>query len=216
MYSEHSAAIAAPPQRRRRQALACLQCRRRKIKCDQNKPCSQCQRSKDAICTYGSDSNPVRPYGSLLGNDIPHSYSQLAAHSQAGARHELESMFQIPTPQCSTAAASAAHSPHSTAASRVTGSDLSESHAIISKYPIQGLRTLVDDLQEQTAPSWYTPDIERHVPDRECMPDVSLSLRQRPLKTKLFGENHWMNHFTQVGSSLHRLFMWKNTKKIQV
>jgi hypothetical protein len=29
-----------------------------------------------------------------------------------------------------------------------------------------------------------------------------LSLRQYPLKTKLFGENHWINYFIQVGSAI--------------
>jgi hypothetical protein len=43
-----------PPRKRRRPALSCVQCRRRKIKCDRNDPCDRCIRSKNAICTYAS------------------------------------------------------------------------------------------------------------------------------------------------------------------
>ena len=181
MYSEHSAAIAAPPQRRRRPALACLQCRRRKVKCDQNNPCSRCQRSKDAICTYSSDPNLSWPSGSVKGHDVR-------------ARYQLESILQFPALGSSAATTSAAHSPHSNVTSRFAESDSPESRAIIAKYPpVEG---------EQTAPaSIHTPDIERHVTDRESIPDSSLGPRQYLVKPKLFGENHWMNHFTQVGSS---------------
>ncbi|OHW95835.1 C6 zinc finger domain-containing protein [Colletotrichum incanum] len=40
--------------KRRRPALACEQCRRRKVRCDRNLPCSTCIRSKHALCTYTS------------------------------------------------------------------------------------------------------------------------------------------------------------------
>lgn len=39
------------PRRRRRPALACLDCRRRKIKCDRNDPCAHCVSTKTQ-CTY--------------------------------------------------------------------------------------------------------------------------------------------------------------------
>lgn len=46
------------PRRRRRPALACQICRRRKIKCDQNDPCSHCVRHKvQCVYTLYADSN---------------------------------------------------------------------------------------------------------------------------------------------------------------
>jgi hypothetical protein len=45
----------APPRKRRRPALSCEQCRRRKIKCDRNYPCGQCLQSKTASCSYSPD-----------------------------------------------------------------------------------------------------------------------------------------------------------------
>ncbi|KAK1657008.1 fungal-specific transcription factor [Colletotrichum godetiae] len=45
--------------KRRRPALACEQCRRRKVRCDRNLPCSTCVRSKHALCTYTSQTKPA-------------------------------------------------------------------------------------------------------------------------------------------------------------
>ncbi|KAI0900221.1 fungal-specific transcription factor domain-containing protein [Annulohypoxylon nitens] len=43
--------IQRQPRRRRRPALSCLECRRRKIKCNRNEPCAHCVSSK-LQCTY--------------------------------------------------------------------------------------------------------------------------------------------------------------------
>lgn len=42
----------APPRKRRRSALSCVECRRRKINCDRRMPCSHCMQLKSMICTY--------------------------------------------------------------------------------------------------------------------------------------------------------------------
>ncbi|KAH8594962.1 hypothetical protein B0O99DRAFT_624053 [Bisporella sp. PMI_857] len=182
MYSEHTAAVAAPPQRRRRPALACLQCRRRKIKCDQSKPCNQCQRSRDVVCTYDSDLNP---------------HNSRQGHINI-VRHELEAKFQLHTPESSIAATSAAHSPQTITASNSAKPNHSGHHAAPEYSSVEGFRTFVDTSSiEPTPASWYSPDVERHVTDRESMPDLSVKLRKYPLKTKLYGENHWINNFTQ-------------------
>ncbi|KDN71058.1 putative fungal specific transcription factor domain-containing protein [Colletotrichum sublineola] len=49
----------APRKKRRRPALACEQCRRRKVRCDRNLPCSTCVRSGHALCTYTSQTKPA-------------------------------------------------------------------------------------------------------------------------------------------------------------
>ena len=40
------------PRKRRRPALACASCRRRKVKCDRNSPCGQCTLRNSDLCTY--------------------------------------------------------------------------------------------------------------------------------------------------------------------
>lgn len=53
------------PQRRRRPALSCLECRRRKIKCDRNDPCTHCVSAK-LRCAFKFYSNG--PATSLQGS----------------------------------------------------------------------------------------------------------------------------------------------------
>ncbi|KAI0097760.1 hypothetical protein GGR51DRAFT_540221 [Nemania sp. FL0031] len=58
--------IEEPPRRRRRPALSCVACRRRKIKCDRASPCARCI-STNTRCTYracSSDTDAVRTYSS--------------------------------------------------------------------------------------------------------------------------------------------------------
>ncbi|KAI6779412.1 uncharacterized protein J7T54_005226 [Emericellopsis cladophorae] len=43
--------MSTPPKKRRRPALACHECRRRKIRCDQQKPCTNCK-SKSLDCEF--------------------------------------------------------------------------------------------------------------------------------------------------------------------
>jgi hypothetical protein len=43
------------PRKRRRPALACAPCRRRKVKCDRNSPCGQCTQRNSDSCTYTED-----------------------------------------------------------------------------------------------------------------------------------------------------------------
>jgi len=56
-----------PRRRRRRPALSCVECRRRKIKCDRNNPCSHCVSTK-ARCTYRvyNDGPALGPYTEQL------------------------------------------------------------------------------------------------------------------------------------------------------
>ncbi|KAF2143542.1 uncharacterized protein K452DRAFT_317031 [Aplosporella prunicola CBS 121167] len=46
------------PRKRRRPALACEQCRKRKVKCDRHTPCEQCVRTKNEPCIYLSQDPP--------------------------------------------------------------------------------------------------------------------------------------------------------------
>lgn len=56
------AAVSGPdqaPKKHRRPALSCVQCRRRKVKCDRNIPCNRCTQSKNTVCQYDPE-GPAR------------------------------------------------------------------------------------------------------------------------------------------------------------
>ncbi|KAK1486162.1 hypothetical protein CABS01_13379 [Colletotrichum abscissum] len=46
---------------RRRRALACIECRKRKLRCDHNRPCSKCQRAKNRTCVYPANAPLASP-----------------------------------------------------------------------------------------------------------------------------------------------------------
>ena len=45
------------PRRRQRPGLSCLECRRRKVKCNQARPCDQCTKGRRPGCSYGPRNN---------------------------------------------------------------------------------------------------------------------------------------------------------------
>ncbi|KAF2439046.1 hypothetical protein P171DRAFT_370465 [Karstenula rhodostoma CBS 690.94] len=51
-----------PRRRRRRPAVSCTLCRRRKIRCNRETPCSNCTRSRSSVCEY--ETLPVSPHRS--------------------------------------------------------------------------------------------------------------------------------------------------------
>lgn len=53
-----------PPRKRRRPALSCVQCRRRKVKCDRKMPCSQCTQYNNTVCEYEDPEVHARTRGS--------------------------------------------------------------------------------------------------------------------------------------------------------
>ncbi|KXJ86987.1 hypothetical protein Micbo1qcDRAFT_108000, partial [Microdochium bolleyi] len=70
--------------RRRRAALTCLECRRRKVKCDRQSPCGQCVTTQ-VSCIFRS-----------LGNDVPATKSRILG---ARTHHTSPSTFPAPSPK---------------------------------------------------------------------------------------------------------------------
>ncbi|PSN65239.1 hypothetical protein BS50DRAFT_53841 [Corynespora cassiicola Philippines] len=73
--------------RRRRPAVSCSLCRRRKVRCNREQPCNNCLRSKNVSCVY-EDNPPLRsrqhhPQISRPNNDGPKSDSSAAAEASA-------------------------------------------------------------------------------------------------------------------------------------
>jgi hypothetical protein len=191
-YTEHSAAVAAPPQRRRRPALSCAQCRRRKIRCDQKRPsCSQCERSKDIVCSY----KPV--HSSSL-----QSTAKIQETSNAGQPkpfNVLEDVFHINTSNRPTSSLSDHENTHNANQSR--SSNLPDRTARLPGNPdLEDLRRLNDKLP--TDKLWphmlYSPEIERHVVPSSSIFAGSNQERSSAFKMKLIGETHWMNIVSQV------------------
>ena len=71
---------------RRRPALSCEQCRRRKIRCSQELPCKACVRSKGAMyCSY-KDAGPPRAAEAILSPGHSHTNSPSSSVSHVSLR----------------------------------------------------------------------------------------------------------------------------------
>ncbi|KAF2630996.1 putative C6 transcription factor [Macroventuria anomochaeta] len=88
------------PRRRRRPAISCTLCRRRKIRCNKESPCSNCVRSRNALCVYETNPHPVPGHhiaiapapGAQHATSLPSLSSDTASISNDQTSIELESM----------------------------------------------------------------------------------------------------------------------------
>lgn len=192
-YTEHTAAIAAPPHRRRRPALSCVQCRRRKIRCDQKKPCcNQCERSKGVTCVYKSEfsNNAVLSTPNILGT-ITGPTSSIPDIAKIPSQTSISDQFT------STLASLQNGWDENSKPSKFKDSDngvrLPDSQAL-------DLRPLHDELPQGTI--WphlrFSSEVERQVVPATSIFHGHQKERPSAFKMKLVGETHWMNLVSQV------------------
>lgn len=209
------------PRKRRRPAKSCEQCRRRKIRCDQNMPCGACVRARASLqCSYLPDSVDTRGISAqgLVSEPAP---------------------VSVLSPESSTVSVSTGqnmpHQSHDVDAAmqrRQTGDSLTVRQA----KTIDDLRRHIQQLEAQLislrspnylpTPSGTTtgPEVRQQEKykvstDRSqssasdiCIPVTLPRLRNAPDKTKLFGQSHWLHTAEKVrtvricADRLHRLY----------
>ncbi|KAF5390609.1 hypothetical protein D9757_002588 [Collybiopsis confluens] len=80
-----------PKKKRRRQALSCTECKRRKIKCDRNQPCAPCSRRGEQAKCQWHVVEPVR----LITRSAPSSSSSSEKYVSRAEYDELKSRFEL-------------------------------------------------------------------------------------------------------------------------
>ena len=70
----------AGPVKRRRAALSCVECRRRKVKCDRERPCGPCTKTRSPTCTFRPN---ARPNPKVVGRPVVPSTSEAASHDSS-------------------------------------------------------------------------------------------------------------------------------------
>ncbi|KAI0112719.1 putative C6 transcription factor [Hypoxylon sp. NC0597] len=188
-----------PERRRRRPPVSCTLCRRRKLRCSRESPCSNCVKSRSGNCVYD--------------NDVPHPRDRTAELALSAARQN-----SIPTNStASTFPSQRSRSPFrvTTSTTSTTGSTLSNQQ---SSQEIESLRGQIKQLEEQlskvtgtsTRPPASTSDsnIEAissriggtfyiHHEDRSTGESQAIS-RGVTHKTRVFGQSHWITGFSLV------------------
>ncbi|KAF7895301.1 hypothetical protein EAF00_007115 [Botryotinia globosa] len=186
------------PRKRRRPALSCIQCRRRKIKCDRNMPCGQCISSKTSACQYSSDPAPQSKRPRVNGNGQYPATPSTVGHSPASTTHA--------SPNCNggTDNVTSGIRPNSSnfwgeRTPIVEGSLPLRGQAIVqhqnpSSSTIQALLDRVHKLEQIISEN----DVMNDGPNLLHASYVrGPSLRGSLSKTRFFGQSHWINSIDQ-------------------
>ncbi|KAJ8071760.1 hypothetical protein OCU04_002076 [Sclerotinia nivalis] len=183
----------AQPRKRRRPALSCIQCRRRKIKCDRNMPCGQCVSSKTPACQYSSDPGPESKRPRANGN------GQYHVTPSPGSTTNASSNFNGVTDNV-------------TNGTPLVSTDFWNERTPLVEGPLPVRGQVVVPPQNPSDPSVQAlldrvHKLEQVISETEAMnggPNITISscvkgpsLRGSLSKTRFFGRSHWMNSFEQ-------------------
>ncbi|KAF4634411.1 hypothetical protein G7Y89_g3707 [Cudoniella acicularis] len=188
---EPTSQLAILPRKRRRPALSCAECRRRKVKCDRKDPCDQCRKTKSATCTYS-------PEGlSSLKNYVP---QPISSHSLWSTRDVSSDGGKVLGEDLggnvlgfSTAPENISDDTPST-----SGQSISDSHSTASgQYVDQDLAQRVGGLK-QVFSSVKINGQAAEIGNSRSLP--ARSLRGNMTKNRYFGHSHWMSALAQAKS----------------
>jgi hypothetical protein len=212
-----------PPRKRHRPALSCVECRRRKIKCDRRMPCSHCMQLKSTICTYPETHSDV-----ANRRNVPKPSPNLLSVNRAlqGAQ-ALGTSSPLPKLPCLALLPRLTDGSHSEEGSwgptPIGSTNDSPSEKDVQK--------LVDHARELEQPPPSSVSLNKNTdqvmsvlganfssfgdvmlqvgsnhPNGVFEPPHLMStqdLKSDPHKTQFFGRSHWMNTFNMVRSYIH-------------
>ncbi|EPE26356.1 Zn2/Cys6 DNA-binding protein [Glarea lozoyensis ATCC 20868] len=184
---EPEAVKAAPSLRkRRRPALSCAECRRRKIKCDRNIPCGPCRQAKSATCTYSPEGLARKSHGIGLASPA------MTNTTPSGPEGEfftdrITHIVNGPEPSPPPTLSHPPSEPRSTSPCQSTASSLGG----------QDVRGLLNRVQKLEAMLASTSIDDRHK-STNILQESSKELRGNLSKTRWFGPSHWMHAFSQT------------------
>lgn len=200
----HSTVTALPRRKRRRPALSCNECRRRKVKCDQKVPCTPCARSKTAVCVYDPDATPsARLFSSVSTNHNTVNTSKLLPKQ---ARTDL-SLNRITSTR--TSAPTTTNSRFQSISSQGSSPTFQASSAAQQNFPpgqsvqelndrIRQLETMVTTMinKNHEKPESSVQDaIDPQLQDDKVVPPMKGSTHH---KSRFFTGSHWMNTKNEV------------------
>jgi hypothetical protein len=201
-----------PARKRRRPALSCVQCRRRKVKCDRKLPCTQCSQYDNTTCVYDDPEVLARKRESYSINLGPHNTSSSLLPNKSNSIHNLRESILLATQPTSTPSAAETRSQ---SASVSLGAPLLPEHVQPYQQDQQASASPSGVLTPQSEPS--VQELKDRVRKLEAIVSRSLNygqsltendanvsttnvpkLRGNIDKTRFFGMSHWMNTYDEV------------------
>lgn len=181
------------PKRRRRPALACVQCRGRKVRCDRTSPCNNCLKYPGSECTYSS---AVPGSANTLSNDRS---SEVVVN---GSRVN-DPQHHIPTGTSSSVEEAGDASLRGSTATASARQHLVPEHSSPSPSVsslLRRIKQLECQLEERDSAHGSRDDISHNSAQPGKSDDV-LPPRAMCHKTRVFGQSHWMSGFELVSPS---------------
>ncbi|GAW23823.1 hypothetical protein ANO14919_134000 [Xylariales sp. No.14919] len=183
-------------QRRRRPALACVSCRKSKIRCDRKQPCGACVRSRHKTCVFETFRGPTSRRSGIASSADPSGAAETERRSDLGPV----------TPASSTPTA---NEPDGVSPLREQGSTNPDVHIFDANGVLQRIFQLERRLEETTAAREPLGGSERRIPrfdgqviESYLSADIHAMSRGVISKTRYFGQSHWMNGIIHFKSML--------------
>ena len=192
-------------------AVSCVECRRRKIKCDRNVPCTQCTQYKNASCSYkdgypgpkNAQANSTTPAVPPQRNGDLGSCGFVVPVVSDGANVEKSKPYgSMPR----TVPVFASHSASTTVYSPGSGSPEeppTEQNVQVLSDRVSQLEKNLKTLSPRCSEPLWLSAIDNPTffgtADRVPVPE----LRGSVSKTRLFGQSHWMSSFEHVSGLIH-------------
>lgn len=188
--------ISASPRRRRRPAVACVECRRRKIRCDRKVPCDPCSHS-NAACTYSANyaSNGIS-HGSYLSNSTARSSYRVIGHESQPNTANLPSFAELDTTVCQRPIFSNWGSCGESRPDNRLGLE-SDAGVFAIHSPLITPEKVREDPQNlvQMSSGSACAYLDGFAKPSQTPGDDH---KRNPLKTRFHGQSHWLHTFEQV------------------
>ena len=189
---EHSLQEDAPAPKRRRIAFSCLDCRRRKLRCDRVFPaCSRCQRGGHAeSCTY--DSGAVETALTHLSEERSHARDFSIANGHAVPR----TIPRLPSVARSFAAEEGGETYPRTQSESTTARLCAQEERIRElEYRLIGLEKVTHSTR---GPQHTKPELRTYTNPRALVDKEAMTFKGKSFKTQFYGASHHTSCLSHV------------------
>lgn len=188
--------VSEPPKKRGRPALACVQCRRRKARCDQNMPCNNCTKSRITDCTYPPTHTPGSRINKLVTprrhapSLAPRAAEPTANQPPQSHSSSLRDRLQHDAPQEARFASSTTQSP-------VVGASEVILRPRIGGIDVDALLTRINELEETVSKLSSPPDLSsayvHRMEDSTATQTSTSPARNSTSKHQFENQSNWMS-----------------------
>ncbi|KAH6678168.1 hypothetical protein B0J14DRAFT_316481 [Halenospora varia] len=216
--------MAEPERRRRRPTVSCVLCRRRKIRCNRESPCSNCIRSKNENCVYPENQALQSPrhhigrtQAAARGSAVPsHQFREpisTISGDGASSTSRESTIASYPLSSTVTSLTSASTSPSHPSSTRSEDTDvesikdkirrleeqLSKATARSTPFPATSSSTNIETKTSSLGGEFHIEFESRFFGQVQSIP------RSTAHKARLFGQSHWINMAILVSEGIFEI-----------